>query len=378
MGAVKFPNEVEENIFSIAVNDLSSNISILNTKFGFYKLKKAMEKLGYDNSPFCVFGPDAGVTRNFERWKSGFGYGCLINWGEPELAFPQMKPNACGMLVAKISEVPNEEELIERIQKFNKKNPVLWNKELKWDLGKSNHFVEILKATESKLNNIERGENLVLMHTSPTELKPLLYDFDKWEERGGKWIETGEGDILVLEGEVADNYYDTYQGIEEFSNKKRELIANYLFDSPKFVSNKIHQGISKPGEIRLGLYDCGEDYFPISLRPDLPIYIVEGKKNIKRDILKEKGIGEKKWLENINILPHGGGYTFNLSQNGIDLIKKDGNRFYRVNFDGRDYIFSNPSTLPYSYRGKEVIEKIKQWDLGKPLVKMKQKYTVKV
>ncbi|WGI16958.1 hypothetical protein [Methanonatronarchaeum sp. AMET-Sl] len=370
---------VKDNTYSIAVDDSSSRVSILNTKCGLSKISHVLKALGVEGRPFSFFGPDAGITRNYERWANGFGYGCVISWPDEGLAFPQMKPNGCGMIVSRIDEAPTIDELSSRILRLSENPPSLMGREIEWDAGDSNHFVEVLRVESSKHGDLNEGDYCALLHTSASELKNLMYDFDRWSEEGGKWIDTPFGEMLVLIDSLASRYYSEFKKLEEFSKKKREIIFDHLFDEHEIICNPTHQGLFKENEIRLGLYESTDGVYPLSLRPDLPVYLVQGKENIKPELLpNDIPQWKKELLEGINVMPHGGGYELKINTNQIKMTQKNDLRLFKTSVNGREYLFTNPSQIPYDYRGEKVLNKIKEWDLGDPIVKMEQKYTVKI
>ncbi|KXA89956.1 hypothetical protein AKJ57_04665 [candidate division MSBL1 archaeon SCGC-AAA259A05] len=55
----------EERIFSLGPRDLASALSYQNMRYGLGKVIYALE-----GDVYCVFGPDATITRNKGRWTS--------------------------------------------------------------------------------------------------------------------------------------------------------------------------------------------------------------------------------------------------------------------------------------------------------------------
>ncbi|OKY77857.1 MAG: hypothetical protein BTN85_0333 [Candidatus Methanohalarchaeum thermophilum] len=374
---IDIPKEVEDNIYSFAVDDLSSRLSISNTKFGLAKIDSVLKDKRINKSPTCVFGPDAGITRNFERWKSGFGYGCVIRWPEG-FAFPEMKPNSCGMILVRLDEVPSYDDVVSNIVELRDRNLKIDDIEVIWDFGKSNHFVEVYEATESKTDEVEEGEVFALLHTSASEKKHLMYDFDKWQDRGGRWVDTAFGEILTLEGDLVDRYFREYKELEEFSIKKRRLVAEEILPDLEVVSNPTHQGLFDKNEIRLGLYEAQEGLFPLSFNSRLPVYLI--RPNSSSEIPKA---GEELYSNkavDLNLLPHGGGYKLSLSESDYNIkpIIKEGNRFFAIKPNDRDYVLSNPSNIPFDYRGTKVLDKVREFGLGEAVVKLEQRYTIKI
>jgi len=375
-------SNIEKYMFSTAVGDTSSKVSILNTKRGLAKIKHALKKLGVDKPPIAVFGPDAGITRNYERWKSGFGYGCVIRWPDPNFAFPQIKPNACGMLITLLKEPISEDKLLERIKKVRKNPPQIGSNKLNWDIGSSNHFIEILEVDKCKSSQLERGDTVALLHTSPSEMKDIMYNFERWGSKDhGGWIDTPFGDLLVLRDDTADEYYREFKNLEKASKNKRLKVADLIFREHQVVSNPMHQGLFKRNEARLGLYDCNDkEFFPLSLRPDLPVFLLKGKENISDDMYNNHEVSDtiSKNLTGINILPHGGGYELRIDGHNPCSFNFEEEYLFRLSGNESNYIFSNPSKLPYDYRGLDVLQKVKEWELGEVAAELNQRYTVKI
>lgn len=384
--------QAQNNIYSFGTGDASEVVSQLNIRFGMGKIMHALNKENVATDRVsCVFTPDGGITRNKERWQSGFSYGCYLRWPSLEesgklFAFPQIKPNACGMLVAEIDDVPPVKTLCDKLHTIEKKGFSIKSSSLKLNVGVSNHFIEVCKATESRSPKVKNDGYFAIIHTSPSEFKSQLYDFDKWADLGGKWVKTPLGELLVLRDESAKKYIDKYYEIEVFSKIKREKLAKKLFGNVKILSNETHQGLSGENEIRLGVYKIINDgrLYPVAFRWNLQIFLVEPLPNLTEDILKNSGIYERSKengvtdiLASSDMLPHGGGYKIPFSSNGWRVFKNGSKYLFSNSKAGNNFIFSSPSEIPYSYRGLKIAEKIDTLKLGKVVAKLKQLYTLK-
>lgn len=385
----------KSRIISFSTNDASARLSRLNTQYGVGKIIHVLSQRGVStDTVYCVFGPDAGVTRNAKRWASGFGYGCLIRWAGAEelgedILFPQVRPNACGILVAVVSQVPTPGELLERVQMVKRKRPEINGIPLHWNLGESNHFIEVRRVEDSRWEGVHNGEHVVLIHASPNELKKELYEFEVWQRRGGVWEETPLGRIFILEGRVAREYHATYQRIERWGRVKRELVARELFGEVRIISNAAHQGLSATNAMRLGLYDStdastcpnGEPIFPVALRWDLPAYLVRGKPNLNREqIERKKGLikrGFAPFLEQINILPHGGGYALPRYMEDCEVIRREEARLFQFSKGDGSFLMADPSAIPFRYRGLKVYQRTIELELGEPVATLQPVYTLK-
>ncbi|RJQ33381.1 MAG: hypothetical protein C4562_00525 [Actinobacteria bacterium] len=385
-------NEAKKNIYSFSSGDASDVISRLNLGYGVGKIIYALQKrkMPYERT-MCISAPDSGITRNKERWQAGFGYGCLIRWpGEQEtgklIMFPQVKPNACGMLVAKISKSYEPKELCDRLHHLEKNGFSKDSEAAKLNLGVSNHFIELCRVTKSKDNRLTQNDLVVVIHTSASEKKSILYDFNNWQNKGGKWEQTPLGPLLVLEDQAAKQYLEEYNKIEQYSIKKRKAIAEHLFGDASEICNPTHQGLTADNEVRLGSYrvDDGKCLFPVTFRWDLQIHLVSALPNLSDDVIKQKGYygtakqrGILDLFKTANILPHGGGYQIPFSATGWNIIENGSKRLFSNKDLDNHFVFTSPSELPYNYRGLQVMDKIDKLKLGKSVVSLKQLYTLK-
>lgn len=392
MQTKKLLEQAKQNIYSFGTGDASEIVSQLNVRFGLSKIIYALNKENVDPSrTVCVFSPDGGITRNKERWQSGFSYGCYIRWPDENecgklFAFPQIKPNACGMLVAEIEDAPNVKNLCDRLHNIENEGLTVESSNLKLNVGVSNHFIEVCKVVETSSSLIKKDSKYAVIHTSPSEFKSVLYDFSKWADRGGYWLDTPFGKLLVLRDEIAKQYIDKYYEIEKFSMAKRIKIAKKLFGNFKIISNEIHQGLSSTNEVRLGVYKISKsnNLYPVAFRWNLQIYLVKPIENVSNDILKSTGVYERSRrygvtdiLTSSNMLPHGGGYRIPFSKDGWKVFKNGSKYLFSNHNSDNNFIFSSPSEIPYSYRGLKIAEKIDTLKLGKVVAKLKQLYTLK-
>lgn len=383
----------DKKIISFGFNDASLEVSKLNAQYGLGKIILALESVGIDSSPcFCLFGPDGGISRNKGRWDAGFSYGCYLKWPGPDegtkVVFPEIKPNACGVLVAKAKKDVSYKALCARLAEA--KNNTTDISGYKLNLGVSNHFIEMAVVTSSKIDSLQNGDKVIFIHTSPSERKDQLYDLNYWKLRGGKWIDTVLGPIFTLWNEQAQEYYDIYKDIEEFGRLKRETIARFLFDEIEVICNPTHQGLENINIARLGLYNSLDSstssielpLFPLTLRWDLPLYLIKGLPNIATTVIDDvNSFGRHsniyEHLQKVNILPHGSGYQIPFSSEGWNVEHDSDRRLFKLSNNSLNYIFTTPSELPYYYRGAEILEKIEKFGFGEAVAELKQLYTLR-
>ncbi len=390
----------QERIFSMGLRDLASALSYKNMLHGLGKMIYVLE-----GGAYCVFSPDATITRKKGRWMSGFGYGGVIRWQDENIAFPEIRPNGCGMLLMRLDSLPSEKELMERASKVNERNLKLDGTEIIPDFGRGNHFFEVyepLEISDDISDEFPEDAYYAILHGSGPELKDEVYS---WTEKGEK-EDTPLGKITVLRGEDAEKYYRDWENLESFSKKRREIIAQEVVGSHGTISNITHQGLFGRNEARLGCYDTkggnGDLLFPVALRWDCPTYVLRGRKNISEEVMhrlefeeRAEKLGLKDELGEINVLPHGGGYELELSYEEMDVRNTSFGRIYILSGmepapgltdvgEGKGVsrfgkmAFIDPNSLPYSYRGKRVIGKTTELKLGEIEAKLRPMLTMKV
>ncbi|KXB06607.1 hypothetical protein AKJ51_03330, partial [candidate division MSBL1 archaeon SCGC-AAA382A20] len=370
----------EDRIFSLGPRDLASALSYQNMRYGLGKMIYALE-----DDAYCVFGPDATITRNKGRWTSGYGYGGVIHWKDENVVFPDLRPNGCGMLLMGLHDIPDRDELVKRAAQLNDRNPVLDDIEVEPDLGAGNHFLEFyepMQISKELSGTLSSYDYFAILHGSGPELKEEIYSYAD----GGNKVETPLGETTVLYGDEADGYYAKWERLESFSKRRREFLAEKVVETYDPISNYTHQGLFSRNEARLGCYDTmdgsgGNHLFPLTLRWDTPVYIFKGESNLSEEVLQRLGfleraerLGLEEDLKKINILPHGGGYKIELDYQNIEVTNTElGNVFTLSNpepavrvdeveaetgvteFGGMS--ITNPRELPYTYRGKMVVRK---------------------
>ncbi len=395
----------KERIFSLGLRDLASALSYENMSYGLSKIIYAVDSFDVH----CVFSPDSTITRNTGRWQSGFGYGAVIKWPDNGMAFPEIRPNACGMVVVKLDELPSEGDILKRISEVEESEMVLDGITLKPDFGEGNHFFEFYKTVSVSpdiVDGMPEDSGYAILHGSAPERKDDMYGA---VDRADK-IDTPYGPFAVLDGDDAREYYKLWLDLEEFSKKRREFLAREMLGDCEIISNITHQGIFARNEIRIGCYDTmdrsspkGKALFPVALRWDLPVYIFRGKENLSDDVMgrlgfeeRARNIGLYEELKKTNILPHGGGYDITLPYTRIKVVNTHiGNNFIlmgpepvsrvdELTSNGEDLsrfgrmIVTNARELPYTYRGLGVIEKVLEYDLGDPIAKLQPLMTIKI
>lgn len=386
LGKKELLSLARSRIFTLGLKDLASELSMKNMEYGLAKILYALDS----DRAFSFFSPDATITRNIGRWMSGFGYGMVIRW-PGNVFFPEIRPNGCGMILVKLNGKPSRKEIIKTAGELNYSDLSLDGYSIEPDFGKGNHFFEFYSVLNSQEEKIPEDCYYAIIHGSSPERKSDMYGVIDSAPR----VKTPLGDIAMLEGKEANEYYRKWIDFENFSKKRRELIAKEVLGDVEVISNITHQGMFGENEARLGCYDTmdksyprGEALFPVALRWDVPVYIFKGKENLSEEVLSMAGIKEAAEkanltdeIKNINILPHGGGYHINMDYTEIKVVESRMGNTFVLNGSTPPHgemIITNPHELPYSYRGREVVEKIMTYDLGTSVAKLKPIMTLKI
>jgi len=179
-------------------------------------------------------------------------------------------------------------------------------------------------------------------------------------------IQTPFGDFHILTGDAAKKYFEKYKCVEDFAKRKRRLAADLLFGTHLEISNETHQGLINVNEIALSCHYLEKDgtLFPLTLRGDLPAYIVYGRPNLSPESIDLLGfekranrLGIYDRLLNANIIPHGGGYVLPDILSVNKVLEVDRKRYFEVEMqnDRGKKIISEVRDLPYEYRGRTVV-----------------------
>ena len=176
-GRGKLLERAKKFIFSTALPDSASKLCRLNFRYGLAKMHLVQERLGMDPTTSFIAAPDCTISRNLHRWRNGIGYGGKITWGDGKepLIFVDTMPNACGMLVGSLDEIPDPIELIQRLHDMNESSgefkidgiPIHWN------YGTGNHFINVFELFPNPAvsDSIDLPQYAFIVHSSPAELK---------------------------------------------------------------------------------------------------------------------------------------------------------------------------------------------------------------
>jgi len=392
-----------QHIFSTGLDDSAHRLCIENMKYGLAKIHHIQSEFGLEPNAIFVGAPDATVTRNLRRWSYGFGYGGKLSWGDgsEKLVILDTMPNACGMLVGGLHEIPDLTDLLGRINDLLAETKFIDGVQIEWDFAVSNHFIDIYELRPSTTHQELHYNYAFIIHGSVPELKgdnETEFKFGLYHHKSphlseyAEIVETPFGDARILTDAAAMNYMKFYEFAASLSMKKREIAAEFLFDDFGEICNPIHQGLLNMNEIVLGCHaidNAKGKIFPLALRADLPAYLLEGLPNLNEEVIEYLGFekraekyGVMERLTNANILPHGGGYDFPHLLRVKHVIEESDNHRYFVTDMGTGHesemVFRSPRELQFSYRGRQVLARTLELGLGNVAANLMPRIVLKV
>jgi len=392
----------KEHIFSTGLNDGASKLCKANMKYGLAQFQIIQEKHGFEPKATFISSPDETISRNNFRWNSGLGYGGRLNWGDgnDKIIFLNVKPNCCGILVGGLEEIPDPYDLIKTIDKV--KNIELYDNDvlINWDYGVSNHFINCFET--KILSDIDFPPYMFMIHGSAPEFRNdkygigLYIDVSKTLKERAIEEQTKLGKQYILLDSDAKEYLDFNKKAINFSNKKREIIANELFGTDnEIICNASHQFLKDYNNMYLGSNctdaDCElvpTNIFPTALRADVACYLFKGKKSFSEMTLKNnnfleraENLGLLDLLMNADILPHGGGYMLPDVSRVQKVLEYKDQRYFAcelVKDSNKLKIVRNVKELQFEYRGRDVILKTLQLDLGEIIARLNPVFSLKL
>ncbi|MBW2971409.1 hypothetical protein KY359_00080 [Candidatus Woesearchaeota archaeon] len=390
-------SRAEKHIFSTGLGDGTSHICTANMRYGLAKMHYVQQKLGFSPDATFISTPDETASRNVSRWEQGISYGGRISWGNGREKFTilDVKPNCCGMLVGGIHDLPKPKRVLTRVFNLEQEASYINDIRVKWDFYKGNHFIDVFRV-EPKEKGLKLPKYAVILHAGCPELKG---DNDKglglyWNESKklmeiAKKVKTPFGPMFTIEGRDALEYQEFNLLADDFAKKRRELAFKRLFDNGKVICNHTHQGMLNMNEIALGcqVFHSKDQLFPISIRADLPSYLVRGNHNFtphQMDLLgftaRADEFGVQSRLAKANVLPHGGGYTFFDALSVEKVFEIKDKRYFKldmVDSIGKK-IISNMKELEFGYRGREVVQRCLDLGMCDIAAVLHPVYTIKV
>ncbi len=414
MGSISLSNKIcelskedllqraKKYIFSSGLNDGASKLCKANMKYGLAQFHLIQEKYGFEPKATFISSPDETISRNNFRWNSGLGYGGRLNWGngDDKLIFLNIKPNCCGLLVGGLEELPDPYDIIKKIDNVKSTELYYDNIQLNWDYDISNHFINCFKM--KNLSDTNFPPYMFMIHGSAPEFRDdkhgigLYIDISKTLKELAIEEQTMFGKQYILLDSDAREYLEFNKKALLFSNKKREMIARNIFNPDyKIICNTPHQFLKDFNNMYLGS-NCTDintnthqtNIFPTALRADLACYLFRGKKSFSRTALVNNNFFARaedlellNLLSNADILPHGGGYMLPDIKRVQKVLEYKYQRYFAcelVKDQKKLKIVRNVKELQFEYRGRDVILKSIQLELGEVIARLNPIFSLKL
>jgi len=406
MGSISLSNKIgelskkdllqraNEFIFSSGLNDGASKLCKANMKYGLAQFHLIQEKYGCKPSATFISSPDETISRNNFRWNSGLGYGGRLNWGvgDDKLIFLNVKPNCCGLLVGGLEELPDPYDIIKKIDTVKSTELYYDNILINWDYGVSNHFINCFET--KNLSDTNFPPYMFMIHGSAPEFRDdkhgigLYIDTSKTLKERAIEEQTIFGKQYILLDSNAKEYLEFNRRALNFSNKKREMIARKIFNPDyKVICNTPHQFLKDFNNMYLGS-NC-TDIKSNSLHTNiLACYLWRGKKSYSRTTLRNNDFFTRAedlelldLLSNADILPHGGGYMLPDIRRVQKVLEYKYQRYFVCELEKdteKLKIVRNVKELQFVYRGRDVILKSIQLELGEIIARLNPIFSLKL
>lgn len=373
-------------VVSLSTGDAAARMGEGNMVYGLAKVLWAQVSTGSPPAACFIAAPDATITRNAARWSAGFGYGGKLwcRWSQPTVVL-DVKPNACGMLVGGLQSAPSPERITARLEHMLTASMSLDGIPLRWDFTTGNHFIDVFQvhpfAAAPPL-----PDYAFIVHAScpelrgPTDLGPGLY-WDKSPElcASADELSTPWGTLRLLTGKAASEFKAFHDRAVQFAATKRLLAAEALFADFTVISNRHHQGLHGDEDVLLGAHhSLWPEPLPLTLRPDLPAYLLSGRPNLSDSHL-HRALADsdapdfvRQAAARANLIPHGAGYALEGIRR-VNRVWTSGElRFFELERQAGQApdIVTDPTSLPVRYRGRQVLMLAIEWGLAEPLARL--------
>lgn len=386
-----------QHCFLSGVGDVGEALCGLNMPYGLAKIQHVQRELGYPPDASFVGAPDATVTRNENRWKQGFGYGGRVQWSG-DFAVLDIKSNHCGMIAVAVHEPPPPAEIESRARRLMVEPLVIDDVQVDFDLAEGNHFLDLCTVTSAE-DGVKTSDTIAVIHSSGHEFRetsplgPGIY-WDQSESLAAmmETRQTPFGPLHILRDQDAERWYAAYRYCQEFSLRRRQALAEALLGPVTLICNRTHQGLAAINDAILGCY-CFDDadlergqLFPLTLAQELPVYLVRPEPSFSDRALDATGFGERAdrlglldRLRQVNLLPHGGGYSYAQFASASRVVEHDSRRsFELVRRDGSVELTEDVRALAAGYRGDEVRSRMVELGLGQPVLQARIDYILRV
>lgn len=384
-------------IFSMGLDDSAARLCAANMVYGMAKVNHVLQQLGYPPDTTFIATPDMTITRNTKRWQAGFGYGGKLMWGDGDrpLVILDVKPNGCGMLVGGLQQMPDMQQVVERLESLKRRQVSVHGVPVEWDFARGNHFIDLCRLTPS-VTGVDLPPYAFVIHGSCPELHgetvlgPGAY-WDRSEKlrRQARLFETPWGPLHVLLDEAVQEFVDFWQVADAFAKERRRVAGEHCFGDFQLISNTTHQGMQGPNCVLLGCQDTRDPdarLLPIMVRSDLPGYLFEGYPNLAPAVIATLGFEQRAHdhgvmhrLLNANVIPHGAGYATPHLRDVLRVLPVGDGRYFEMSTteEQTTEVVQDLHDVQQKYRGRQPVLKAIECGLGRMVAKLTPVHVLK-
>lgn len=365
-------------ITAATVPDAATMLAQENMAYGLAKIHWTQEHLGYPADAFFLGSPDMTTPRYPVKWQWGQALGGQLTWGTGDrpLTFLDLQVSTSTALFGTVTQEPDLKTVLARAEQLRRKRPQLMGVDIDWDFDRGNHFINAYRVESGRQTDTAAlAPYAFVVHGGDSEVKRpsalgMGLDYEKSQPLRERMstLQSPLGPVHVLLDQAAHDYHECYLRYEQYSKQKRALLSAALFGNFTTISNEIHHGFAHANTALLGCYQFqrgSKALYAVTLRSDLPTYVIQGSADGGQHV-ESLPTMLKEQVALANILPHGGGYTYPEVQSFVAMVEADGVRYSILEGAAKNRrVLANLNTLPYAYRGEEVIACLEQCRLGK-------------
>jgi hypothetical protein len=358
----------------VTTGDVSADLAYQIGIVGLGRIHGLQEHLGQEPDAKLLVAPDATPSSNTMRCQAGFASGTRYWWspGEPWLPVG-FGPNACGLCVVGLPEMPDPVEVRDRLDQMQARPPKVDGLPLVLDIGRRNHFIGIFTVHDAPSLSCS---HVAVLHCSAPELANVDRPHQRVKPRPEivRTLNTAAGPISYVVGEDASSFWESFVSGNAFAVQKRSTIASVLFPEGEVLSNRMHQGYASSHEIVLGSHVGDADSHYVYLGGFAsPSYLYQPSTpgpSIAPDVALATRDGR--------LLPHGGGASYSFADQASVTVDEEG--CIRILLGTKDMTVDlrHTSDLPYEYRSGDTFQSLEASGFCAPTAKITPCYCFRV
>ena len=378
--------KAEEHLFILGLGDAAEEVGRVNASLFLAKMYFIQEKLGYEPEGMVIGPPDFSFQTTSHKFRDVVPEGSKIIWGNGTYDFipSEMEFDFCGLLVGTVEDDIDLRKILDKLYEMKDKGYEIDGIEIQSrNFSPGSHFLNLYEVENYEA--LDLPKRVAVLHTASDEMRDPIIELTS--ERADI-IKTPFGPSRILRDSDAREYEKRCIYASEFSKRKRKLLFEEIFGDGKVIANHDHYKLLNSNEAVIGCNIINEEgeVFVTTLIDTSPAYLIKGKKNLSRRIIKELGFDSKiteKWvydrLLKANVLPHGGGHKL-MKINGIErvLLYPNGEKVIVPRYGTEiTRVYVDMANTPRSYRTQNILEKVQSLELGEHYATLQPTHGIK-